>query len=216
MENVGDKNYCFTKGCIQTAADLLDKLDQTANPCQDFYQFACGGYVEKTIIPDDRTRTSMFSAVGDKLNEQLRTLLESKIIESDPKPFRLAKSMFQSCMNKDIIEERGVGPLINVLKAMGGWPLLEGPNWNKEGFKWYEMVYRFRDMGYSVDYLVDFSVTTNLKNSSWRVLDLDQPSLGMAREYLMKGLDDEDVKVKTCLKCVIILNIPFLRPISPT
>ena len=72
VENVGDKNYCFTKGCIQTAADLLDKLDQTANPCDDFYQFACGGYVEKTIIPDDRTRTSMFSAVGDKLNEQVR------------------------------------------------------------------------------------------------------------------------------------------------
>ena len=98
-------------------------------------------------------------------------------------------------MDKDIIEERGVGPLINVLKAMGGWPLLEGKSWNKEGFKWYEMVYRFRDMGYSVDYLVDFSVTTNLKNSSWRVLDLDQPSFGMAREYLMKGFNDEDVKV---------------------
>ena len=146
----------------------------------------------------------------------MRTLLESKIIESDPKPFRLAKSMFQSCMNKDIIEERGVGPLINVLKAMGGWPLLEGPNWNNEGFKWYEMVYRFRDMGYSVDYLVDFSVTTNLKNSSWRGLDLDQPSLGIAREYLMKGLDDEDVKVKTCLIFVIILITPLLRPISPT
>jgi membrane metallo-endopeptidase-like protein 1 len=124
--------------------------------------------------------------------------------------------MFQSCMNKDIIEERGVAPLINVLNAMGGWPLLEGPNWNKEGFKWYEMVYRFRDMGYSVDYLVDFSVTTNLKNSSWRVLDLDQPSLGMAREYLMKGLDDEDLKVKTFLQFVIILIKHFLRPISAT
>ena len=57
------------------------------------------------------------------------------------------------------------------------------------------MVYRFRDNGYSVDYLVDFSVTTDLKNSSWRVLYLDQPSPGLAREYLIKGLGDEDVKV---------------------
>ena len=57
------------------------------------------------------------------------------------------------------------------------------------------MVYKFRETGYSVDYLVDFSVTTDLKNSSWRVLDLDQPSLGMAREYLIKGLDDKSVKV---------------------
>jgi len=51
-------------------------------------------------------------------------------------------------------------------------------------------------MGYSVDYFVDFSVTTDLKNSSWRVLDLDQPGLGMSREYLIKGEDDEDVQVR--------------------
>ena len=57
-------------------------------------------------------------------------------------------------------------------------------------------VYRFRSAGYSVDYLVDFSVTTDLKNSSRRILDLDQPGLGMSREYLIKGLDDEDVQVK--------------------
>ena len=29
----------------------------------------------------------------------------------------------------------------------------------------YEMTYKFRENGYSVDYLVDFSVTTDLKNS---------------------------------------------------
>ena len=50
-------------------------------------------------------------------------------------------------------------------------------------------------MGYSVDYFVDFSVTTDLKNSSWRILDIDQPTLGMSREYLIKGYKDEDVKV---------------------
>lgn len=35
-------------------------------------QFACGGYLEKTVIPEDRSRTSMFSEVGDKLNQQLK------------------------------------------------------------------------------------------------------------------------------------------------
>ena len=78
---------------------------------------------------------------------------------------------------------------------MGGWPVLEGDSWNKDIFSWYKMVYRFRDMGYSVDYMVDFSLTTDVKNSSWRVVDLDQPSLGLAREYLMKGPQDKDVQV---------------------
>jgi len=192
--SLSNDDYCFTKGCIQTAADLLDKLDETADPCDDFYQFACGSFIEETVIPDDRTRTSMFSILGDKLDVQVRGLLEGEIKASDPKPFQMAKSVFQSCMDKETIEAAGLEPLKVILKKLGGWPLLEGPAWNEKGYKWYEMNYKFRENGYSVDYLVDFSVTTDLKNSSWRILDLDQPGLGMAREYLMKGLDDPDVQ----------------------
>jgi len=192
--SLSNDDYCFTKGCIQTAADLLDKLDETADPCDDFYQFACGSFIEETVIPDDRTRTSMFSILGDKLDVQVRGLLEGEIKASDPKPFQMAKSVFQSCMDKETIEAAGLEPLKAILKKLGGWPLLEGPAWNEEGYKWYEMNYKFRENGYSVDYLVDFSVTTDLKNSSWRILDLDQPGLGMAREYLMKGLEDPDVQ----------------------
>eukprot|EP00092_Neocalanus_flemingeri_P037441 GFUD01040769.1.p1 GENE.GFUD01040769.1~~GFUD01040769.1.p1 ORF type:complete len:795 (-),score=190.06 GFUD01040769.1:142-2526(-) len=190
----GQDDYCLTKGCILAAAEVLDKIDETVNPCDDFYQFACGSFIEKTVIPDDQSRVSMFSVLGDKLTEQVRGLLEGGIEASDPKAFTLAKALFQSCMNTDAIEERGLAPLTSVLKRLGGWPLLEGNSWNKEEFKWYDMVYRFRDLGYSVDYLVDFSVTTDLKNSSWRVLDVDQPGLGMSREYLMKGLEDKDVQ----------------------
>ena len=62
-------------------------------------------------------------------------------------------------------------------------------------YTWYEQIYRFREVGYSVDYFLDFSVTTDMKNSSWRVLDLDQPFFGMSREYLVRGLQDPDVQV---------------------
>ena len=75
-----------------------------------------------------------------------------------------------------------------------------GPNatWSGDNgnYIWYKQVYKFREVGYSVDYLIDFSVTTDLKNSSWRILDLDQPGLGMSREYLSKGIQDEDVQVR--------------------
>ena len=100
----GELGSCQSQGCIQTAADLLDKLDETANPCDDFYQFACGSFIEETVIPDDRTRTSMFSILGDKLDVQVRGLLEGEIKASDPKPFQMAKSVFQSCMDKETIE----------------------------------------------------------------------------------------------------------------
>ena len=149
----------------------------------------------QTVIPEDRSRTSMFSEVGDKLNEQMKGMLEQRITVSDPRPYQLAKSLYQSCMDTSTIEARGVQPLLSVLRAMGGWPLLEGDSWDKKNpqFKWYELVWRFRELGYSVDYLLDFSVTADLKNSSWRVLDIDQPALGLSREYLLKGLQDVQV-----------------------
>ena len=201
--------------CVKTAADLVSRMDTKVDPCEDFYQFACGGYLEKvgsslcpflsiilltkkifqTVIPEDRSRTSMFSEVGDKLNEQMKGMLEQRITVSDPRPYQLAKSLYQSCMDTSTIEARGVQPLLSVLRAMGGWPLLDGDSWDKNNpqFKWYELVWRFRELGYSVDYLLDFSVTADLKNSSWRVLDIDQPALGLSREYLLKGLQDVQV-----------------------
>ena len=117
--SIADSDYCLTKvtactrcqlyrfppqGCINTAADLLNKLDQSANPCDNFYQFACGSFIEETVIPDDRTRTSMFSVLGDKLDVQVRGLLEGEIKPEEPKPFKMAKSVFQSCMDKETIE----------------------------------------------------------------------------------------------------------------
>jgi predicted metalloendopeptidase len=35
------------------------------------FSFACGNFIEETVIPDDRTRVSMFSVLGDKLEEQV-------------------------------------------------------------------------------------------------------------------------------------------------
>ena len=59
-------------------------------------------------------------------------------------------------MKTETIEARGLQPLLNVLQALGGWPLLEGDSWNSgaEKFDWFRLVWRFRQLGYSVDYLL--------------------------------------------------------------
>ena len=131
------------------------------------------------------------------MNLQIRIILEEESLPNEANPFRMARDVYKSCMDIGKIEELGLEPIKNILDQLGGWPVLLGPNktWDGENYIWYEQVYKFRQRGYSVDYLIDFSVTTDLKNSSWRILDLDQPSLGMSREYLSKGFEDEDVQV---------------------
>ena len=62
--------------------------------------------------------------------------MEEEIKADDPKPFKMAKSVFQSCMDRRTIEENGLEPLKVILRKMGGWPLLEGEKWQEEGYTW--------------------------------------------------------------------------------
>lgn len=65
--------------------------------------------------------------------------------------------------------------------------MISGDKWNEDDFHWTSAVYRNRALGYSIDHMFDFSVTTDVKNSTWRILDFDQASLGLPRKYLIKG-----------------------------
>ena len=69
--NPKSQPHCMTPGCVQTAAAIIKNMDTSVNPCQDFYKFACGGFVKRTVIPDDRTRMSSFSVLGDELLTQV-------------------------------------------------------------------------------------------------------------------------------------------------
>jgi hypothetical protein len=57
-----------------------------------------------------------------------------------------------------------------------------------------ELNYVFRRHGYSTDYLFDYSIATDIKNSTWRTMYFDQPGLGMSREYLIKGFGEERIR----------------------
>jgi len=75
-------------------------MDESVDPCENFYEFSCGGFVKSTIIPDDKTQMTTFGMLNDKLDEQVRILVEESVKEDEPTPFRLIKDLYQSCMNK--------------------------------------------------------------------------------------------------------------------
>lgn len=70
------------------------------------------------------------------------------------------------------IEKKGLGPIKEMLRSLGGWPVLEGDKWNDAAFTWKDSVYKFRNAGYSVDYFIDFSISTDLKNTTMRAIDV--------------------------------------------
>ena len=63
------------QACLEEAASMLiQNMDETVNPCNDFYKFACGGF-EQMDIPDDESVVSSFSVLDDKLTAQVIKML---------------------------------------------------------------------------------------------------------------------------------------------
>lgn len=91
---------CLTPACVHSASKMLEQMDMTIEPCDDFYNFACGSFVKDTNIPDEKVSVNTFSVIGDKLQEQLRNLVSEVINEHEAEPFKLAKKVFKACMNK--------------------------------------------------------------------------------------------------------------------
>lgn len=85
---------------MPTASKALDQMDSSVEPCDDFYNYACGRFLKETNIPDEKVSVNTFSVIGDRLQEQLRSLVSEDIHEDEATPFKLAKNMYKLCMNK--------------------------------------------------------------------------------------------------------------------
>lgn len=90
---------------------VLASLDVTADPCVDFYDFACGGWMAKTQLPPDQPiYGSGFSTVQERNEKTVRGILENAKASGDPK-LVVAGSYYESCLDESTIDARGTQPL---------------------------------------------------------------------------------------------------------
>ncbi len=50
----GSSDVCTSQTCIKLASQIISYMDESVYPCQDFYQFACNGYLGEAIIPNGK------------------------------------------------------------------------------------------------------------------------------------------------------------------
>jgi putative endopeptidase len=102
----------------QPAPDLA-ALDRAVDPCVDFYQFACGGWMKSHPVPADKTRWGRF----DVLAEQNLTLLRDLLEDAGRHPERGALDRklgdaYAACMDEKAVDEKGVTPLADDLRRI--------------------------------------------------------------------------------------------------
>ncbi|HEV2104924.1 MAG TPA: M13 family metallopeptidase [Candidatus Eisenbacteria bacterium] len=97
--------------------DLADR-DTTCSPCRDFFQYANGGWADRTPIPAAYTRYGVDREIEDRSTEALRKLLEEAAADVAAPPggnrWKLG-TFYATCMDSERAEREGAKPLAPAL-----------------------------------------------------------------------------------------------------
>uniref|UniRef100_G3QMZ2 Phosphate regulating endopeptidase homolog X-linked n=1 Tax=Gorilla gorilla gorilla TaxID=9595 RepID=G3QMZ2_GORGO len=186
------QEYCLKPECIEAAAAILSKVNLSVDPCDNFFRFACDGWISNNPIPEDMPSYGVYPWLRHNVDLKLKELLEKSISRRrDTEAIQKAKILYSSCMNEKAIEKADAKPLLHILRhSPFRWPVLEsniGPEgvWSERKFSLLQTLATFRGQ-YSNSVFIRLYVSPDDKASNEHILKLDQATLSLAvrEDYL--------------------------------
>ncbi|KFM67068.1 Endothelin-converting enzyme 1, partial [Stegodyphus mimosarum] len=115
------ENICRSKDCIIATDFILSLMDESVDPCEDFYAFSCGGWRSRFTINDTY---SILTSMELNLKNILKGILD-KAEGAPESSTEKMKIVYDSCMN-DSSSELIMPAFLNFLKELGipDWPNL--------------------------------------------------------------------------------------------
>ena len=88
-------------------------MDRSADPCVDFYQYSCGGWMKNNPIPPDQARWNVYAKLSDDNLRFLWGVLQDAAGRGDKRTAVETQigDYFAACTDEEAIEKRGIAPL---------------------------------------------------------------------------------------------------------
>jgi len=104
-----------------TPALDVTAMDRTADPCADFFQYSCGGWIKNNPIPPDQSSWSLYGKMEDENRARLREILEEAAVPNPNRPAVTQKigDYYASCIDEKAVDAKGIDPLKPELESIG-------------------------------------------------------------------------------------------------
>ncbi|XP_076202571.1 kell blood group glycoprotein isoform X2 [Aptenodytes patagonicus] len=102
-------------------ARLLNSRNDTVDPCEDFYKYACGSWEGKHSSRTTEESLNVFDVLLEENQLILKRLLEGPQFGIRGSAKEKAIQFYRSCMDTQRIESQGTQPLKDLLNQVGGW-----------------------------------------------------------------------------------------------
>jgi endothelin-converting enzyme/putative endopeptidase len=91
----------------------VTSMDRTADPCVDFFQYSCGGWIKHNPIPPDQSSWDTYSKMQDENRERLKGILEDAAKPGANRDADTQKigDYYAACMDEKAIDAKGAEPL---------------------------------------------------------------------------------------------------------
>ena len=166
----------------------LATIDRSADPCVDFYQYACGTWVKNNPIPADQSRWGRFSELQERNRDVLHEILE-EASKPDPKRDAVTRQIgdyYAACMDEKAIDARGLEPIK---------PQLDRIRSLTDKGQLADLAARLQREG--MGGFFDFGSGQDFKDSTKVIAQVDQGGIGLPeRDYYLRE-DAKSVELRT-------------------
>ena len=128
------QDICVTPGCLEVSAFLSKNMDSSVGPCDNFYKYACGGWMDEAGVPTDYSKLDVSSQLAIENERKWKEVIESPLLSSDDNSAeKKIKTFFKMCLHDYGRMKNGGRTLIEVLRhTVGEWYVFDPDNWQAE------------------------------------------------------------------------------------